>query len=143
MLHTFRRSSRLATLLVLALVAGPAASALCPHAEPLAPEAETHEAAMDHGAMDMAPAPEAAPCHDEPPAPEPEPDADCLSACCAADAPAPVVPTLTVDAPPSVPLAAVSEAPLATDEAPAPTPEPAPPPEARLRVHLLLGRFLT
>ena len=130
MLQTLRRSSRLATLLVLALVAGPAASALCPHAD--APEAEMHEMA-----------PEMPPCHEAPEAPPPTEDAGCLSACCAADAPAPVVPPLALSAPPSVPLASVVEAPLASDEAATPTPEPQPPPEARLRVHLLLGRFLT
>ncbi|MEL6616952.1 MAG: hypothetical protein AAFQ43_14510, partial [Bacteroidota bacterium] len=76
MLQTLRRSSRLASLLVLAFVAGPAAAALCPHAE--APEAE-----VNHGAMNMAEAPALPPCH-EAPAPEPAPadDADCLSPCC-------------------------------------------------------------
>lgn len=142
MLQTLRRSSRLATLLVLALVAGPASAALCPHAEPLAEE-------MDHGAMemaDMAHAPEAPPCH-EAPAPEPEPasDADCLSPCCTvSNAPAPDAATpLQAPAPATIPLASAADAPLAPTPDAASVPEPPPPPEAPARLHLLLGRFLT
>lgn len=137
MLHRFRTSSRLAILLVLALVAGPAASALCP--------GDMHEAAtpMDHGDM-AAMNHEAPPCHEEAPTPEPQ-DADCLSPCCtvAPEAPAPAPP-----APPTVTVALLPPV-VGNVEEPDATPEAdrlgtvADPPAPPLRVHLLLGRFLT
>ena len=141
-LHRFRQSSRLSLLLVLALCAGPAASALCPH-----PGEEDHSAmagTMEKGAMPEMEhgTHEAPPCHEEAPAEAPE-SADCFSPCCTAapEAPAPT---------PPAPLAASASAALAVAvseaepcEAAPPVREPEPPPAPPLRVHLLLERFQT
>ena len=141
MLAALRRSHRLAQTLVLAMIAGPLAVALCPHAEamPLAPEAE---AAVESHAMAEQEAPAPPPCH-ETPEPEPAEDADCLSACCAAETPAPLAPTLPLDAPADVPTAPEAEAPAAPAEVTHVAHEPEPPPLSPARLHLLLGRFLT
>ena len=101
---------------------------------------------MDHGA---APAPdadpgdhEAPPCHEDAPAEAPE-SADCLSPCCTA------VPEAPAPTPPAPPIAAASHALAVVAREAEPreaTPrvhEPEPPPSPPLRVHLLLGRFLT
>ena len=84
---------------------------------------------------------EAPPCHEEP-TPEPE-SADCLSPCCtvAPEAPAPAPPTVLA-ATPAVGLAVgIGEA--EAKQAPVPQVVPHPPPSPPVRVHLLLGRFLT
>lgn len=137
-LPALRRSTSLAALLTLALVAGPAASALCPHADAddMAHGTDTaHEApmeAMSHG--------DAAPCH-EPPPPASDDGADCISACCATDGPratvAPIL-TVTVDVP-TVPVTVRVE-PATAPAPPAVPAEPSPPPGRRL--HVEFERFL-
>ena len=141
MLRFFRRSPSVALVLMLALVAGPAAGAVCSHMS-------AHEAggAMAHEmAMPAAGERAAMPCHEAPEAPAPmrEHGADCLSPCCSTDAPASAPVPMALDAPAPAPLATpAAQPPLASAETAA-APDPAPPPEASLRVHLLLGRFLT
>ena len=141
MLRFFRRSPALTLVLTLALAASPAAGAVCSHMG--APEAESGMAHEMGGArMASLSGMEAEMCHDAPEAPTHEHGSGCISPCCTADvpAPAPVLPVL--DAFTVAPLAIpVAEAPPAV-EVPSPPATPSPPAPA-LRVHLLLGRFLT
>ena len=142
MLRFFRRSPALALVLMLALVAGPAAGAVCSHMG--APEAESGMA-HEMAAHDMASPSgmEAEMCHDAPEAPTHEHGTDCVSPCCTADVPAPTPVLPVLDALPAAPLAApVAEAPTAPFEVLRPRPAASPPTPA-LRVHLLLGRLLS
>lgn len=127
---------------VLALLAGPVASAMCSPGVEVASGAPGHEMpehpAPGHGS-------ETPPCHgapaDDEPAPgkAPAPSHDCASACCAAEVPA--VPT-------EAPLPALTLVQAIVLDAPAPVapakvrtrPREAPPPESRR--HALLQRFL-
>ena len=124
------RLRALAALVALCLSVGPAASALCPHAD-----AEGHGEAASHAAMPS----DVPPCHEPPPEPEPQ-DAECASPCCeaaAAPAPAPALalaPTALLPARIAVPTATPAALDRETRLPPRPPPDDGSPETVRLRV---------
>lgn len=137
-----RRAAALAGLLVLALVAGPAASAACAHlVAPAGMEAEMGHGPMAHGSSHHEAPPEPAPCHDDGTEEAPPVTHTCASVCCTTDAPTPVPPAPAV-ASTDVPAPLVVDTLALEAEAPDVDVPPTPSPPRPTRLHVEIGRFL-